>query len=184
MAETKTKDAPPVVDKAVCGFEGCKHREPNPMLLGLHRKRAHGIAGKPKAKKTRPDRPPKEVGAARPPSLKKDLARVFKLVGTVVGVVDPYCGGILADRSGGLCEALARLADEDPRIGRWLRALGKGGPYGALVVAAGEVAIPIAAHHGRVPPAAAILVGAPLPPVAVEVPVSVVGNGEGGSGEG
>lgn len=137
-----------------------------PMRLGAHRKQAHGVTGSGEHRRRRPrgDRAPKQATTERKPSLAADLQRVFKVVGAVVGVADPYCGRILENRSGEFCKALARLAAEDPRIERWLRGLGKAGPYGALLVASAELAIPIAAHHGAVPPELALLTGAPVPP--------------------
>jgi hypothetical protein len=92
---------------------------------------------------------------------------VFALAGTVVEALgDAYCGRILTERSGPLADALARLAVEDERIARWLSRIGSAGPYGALVVAAAEVAIPIAAHHGVLGPGWAMLAGAPPPPTS------------------
>ncbi len=139
------------------------------MFLGLHRRRKHGVAGtsgkdRNGTRARARDRAPKSA-APRPPSLKTDLRRMFRVVGTVVAVVDPYCGGVLIDHSEGFCDALARLAQEDPRIARWLKALSKAGPYGALVVAAGEMVIPIAAHHGLIAPEATVLIGVAPPPV-------------------
>lgn len=137
------------------------------MWLGLHRKRDHGVAGKgkpdrkPKAGK---DRAPKTSIAGKPASLKSDLGKLFKLIGTVVAVADPYCGNVLVKHSKGFSDALADLATQDPRIARWLRGLSKAGPYGALIMAAGELAIPIAAHHGAVPAELTLLIGVDPPP--------------------
>ncbi len=159
-----------------------------PMFLGLHRRREHGVAGTskpspgsgpPRGARGRPRKDRAPAAKPRAPSLKADLRRVFKIVGAVVGVADPYCGGVLVDHSGAFCDALARLAAEDPRIARWLAALGKAGPYGALALAAGELAIPIAAHHGLVAPEATILVGVTPPSVRrlPMVPVEPDGSG-------
>lgn len=137
-------------------FEG----ERAAMRLGAHRRREHGIVGATAGKPHRriKDRAPRPKAAPQS-SLGADLKRSFKVIGTVVGVVDPYCGDVLIKHSGSFCDALARLAKEDPRIGRWLSALGKAGPYGALFVASAELAIPIAAHHGLIAPEAAVFVG-------------------------
>lgn len=135
------------------------------MWLGLHRKRDHGVAGKGDHKpKPRKDRAPKDASAHKPASIKSDLRKLFKLVGTLVAVVDPYCGNVLVAHSAKFSDALADLATQDPRIAKWLRGLSKAGPYGALIMAAGELAIPIAAHHGAVPPELTLLIGVDLPP--------------------
>jgi len=135
--------------------------------LGAHRRGAHGTVGAThgRDKGRKRDRAPRATTAKpRQPSLAKDLRSTFKVLGTVVSIADPYCGKVLIDRSGPTADALARLAAEDPRVARWLRVLGKSGPYGALLIAAGEMAVPIAAHHGLLAPEMALLVGAPPPP--------------------
>jgi hypothetical protein len=153
------------------------------MQLGLHRRRAHGIEGRDAGKKR--DRAPRRspAGGKRAPSLKADLRRTFRLAGTVVGVFDPYCGSILMDRTEHLADAIARLAQDDPRIARWLSAIGRAGPYGALMVAAAEVAVPIAAHHGLMAPEIAALFGAPPIPSPAPAPEPPAFTPEGG-GEG
>lgn len=143
------------------------------MFLGLHRRREHGVEGTSATagkRKRRQDRGPRQPRKPKTPPLSADLRRVFQVVGTVLAVADPYCGSILVDRSTAFCDALARLAETDERIGRWLRALARSGPYGALLVAAGQMAIPIAAHHELVPPEVTMLVGAPMPPSRARVP--------------
>jgi hypothetical protein len=132
------------------------------MALGRHRRHKHGIEGRTHKAKPKDRRAPS--GVPRKPPLSKDLRRVFTLVGTVVSAAgDTYCGGILIDRSGPLADALARLASEDARIAKWIARASSVGPYGALVVAAAEVAVPIAAHHGLIGSGWAELVGAPSP---------------------
>lgn len=134
------------------------------LRLGGHRRRAHGVVGKTHGRDRKRDRAPRAASKPRTPSLSKDLRSTFRVLGTVVSAVDPYCGKVLIDRSGPTADALARLAAEDPRVARFLRGLGKAGPYGALLVAVGELAVPIAAHHGLLDPTMAVLVGSPLPP--------------------
>lgn len=136
------------------------------MRMGAHRRSKHGVVGATHGRDRPKDRAPKRkaTGAPKPPSLASDLRRTFKMLGTVVSVADPYCGKVLIDRSGPTADALARLAAEDPRVARWLRTIGKAGPYGALVIAVGELALPIAAHHGLIAPELAVLTGSPVPP--------------------
>lgn len=115
------------------------------------------------------DRKAPKARRAPKATLATDLRKAFTLVGTVVEALgDPYCGRVLADRSGPLADALARLAVEDERIARWLGRMSAAGPYGALVVAGAEIAIPIAAHHGLLGAGWAELAGAPPVPVKEE----------------
>jgi hypothetical protein len=155
--------------------ELCGHVEEGPqaaLRMGQHKKRAHGIAGSSPttAKRQRRrerggrDQAPRQKTERRGPSLRSDTRRVFQVVGQMVGVLDPYCGKVLQERSSDFANALADLAATDPRIERWLRSLGTGSRYGALIVAAGQIAIPIGAHHGFVAPELAVLSGAEPPP--------------------
>lgn len=162
------------MSQAVCDI--CRNEQPTDnaqpaaLWLGQHKKRAHGIAGsspttaKRKRRQGRGDRAPRERGDKRPPPLKGEIQSVFRLVGGIVGVVDPFCGDVLAKQSDEFAGALAEVAKRDARVERWLRGMGTVGPYGALFLAAGKLALPIAAHHGLVDPILAGMAGAPVPP--------------------
>lgn len=128
--------------------------------LGLHRKRKHGYTPERKQRRHRERRP----AGRRPSSLRADLHRAFLVLGTLVTAAgDPVCGEVLSARSRTFTDALADLAARDPRIERWLRALGRGGPYAAVLLGAAEIMIPIAAHHGLLAPGiAGLLAGGPV----------------------
>jgi uncharacterized C2H2 Zn-finger protein len=126
--------------------------------LGAHRSRVHGYRSSRRGVARTREASPRSKRL----SLRGDLRRVFQTVGVIVSVVDPYCGGVLANRSETFCDAVAALAARDPKIERWLRALSRAGPYGAIVLGAAEIAVPIAAHHGLLSPGIAVLLGAPM----------------------
>lgn len=150
----------------------CGEKAVDAMRLGLHRKRAHGVAGKHAGEKRKGparDRAPRAGGGGekRAGSLKSEIRQGFKAVGTIVGVGDPYCGGILRDHCGPFADALGQLAATDPAFARWLRRGSRFAPYLGLVLGAATMVFPIVAHHGApVSPGVLLLMGVPLPPVS------------------
>lgn len=127
-----------------------------PMDRGRHRRREHGVVGSSRTTERRRSRPadrapraPRVPGAPKPSTLRADLRKGFKLAGKAVTKMgDSHCGEILEKRSGSFCDALADVLQENPRLKAWIQAVSRRSPYIALVVAGGELAIPIAAHHG------------------------------------
>jgi hypothetical protein len=146
-----------------CGATESKPGKPfDPMSLGLHRKRAHGVAGKTSSKrvaKPRKDKAPRGPGSpAREPSVRSQVktgvlgfAKTGSVALRVMG--DEHCATVLqSDRMGVFATALADLAASDPKYARWLGWTGKAGPLATVFFAGADVAFPMLAHHGIFPP--------------------------------
>jgi len=162
-----------------CGLDQpTDSKQPAALWLGSHKQRVHGIAGssattgKRRRRKERGgglgDRAPRARsggggGGSTKATIARDLRATFQVIGGLVRVVDPYCGSVLQTRSDDFCKALAEVAAGNAQIMRWMSAAGKAGPYGALIISAGALAVPIAAHHRLIDPDLAALVGAPIP---------------------
>jgi len=76
-----------------------------------------------------------------------------------------YDSKIVLERSPAIVEACVAVAEQDEQFRKILLTLLTGSAYGQLALAVLMLAIPILANHGMLPPVAAVLVGADLPPV-------------------
>lgn len=92
-----------------------------------------------------------EVGSTARINLERKLLEQLGWIGMGVAAIDPVCGPAILDGSERLAAALARLADENPRIKRVLTASLEGSAWAELFVAVGMIALPMAAHHGLIP---------------------------------
>lgn len=176
MAESRTC---PECHRADPEFQG----PAGAMRLGLHRKREHGVAGSsPKTKEragTRArarDRAPR-APASKSPSVAKDVHGLFKLVGMVLAVVDPYCGTRLIRESKPLCNELANLIAEDAGAAKVAKVLGR---YGGAMGAAFVLFVPMASHHGLVNPIVVQLMGMEPPSIVQPEREPVPGEGRAG----
>lgn len=131
------------------------------MRLGQHRRQAHGVAGVAPKKKKSGDRAPRAPAEKKPPSLAKDIQGVFKLGGTVIAIVDPYCGGRLMIDSAKLSAEMATLLREDAAAARMAKILGR---WGGVLGSAFLLLAPMAAHHGLLNPAVVAMIGENPPP--------------------
>lgn len=105
----------------------------------------------------------KSMGTA---ATRKAIAETLRLVGGLAAIADPVDGSIILQNADTLAEAWAPIFDRHPRLKVALSGIEAGGIYGAAIVATASVALPILAHHGKLPPAAlqaAGLAGVPVP---------------------
>lgn len=175
-----------------CDVPGCgwapNPAAPNgPALLGSHRSRAHGIAGRKRAgqKRAPRDKAPRSIkvdlGSGRPTTAKKDPAieavrkRAEGLAGMVaVGLLIAGAEADAGDVEAGKVRwaaAVANLAQYED----WLRKLGQGGETSdrmmawiQLAVATGAIALPILLRHDAIPDQIArfLLMAVPSEPAA------------------
>lgn len=152
-----------------CDQPGCEHDAPNPMHLGLHKKRVHGIAGtKPKkggARRPVADRPPR---ASSPPK-KGKYAPALEAYAGMVGMAfsaaamarqNPqlaYDGQVIMLGATEWAQAWERLAADDPKVARVLDVVCGTTRWTEVTTATAAILVPILACHRVLPPAAAAM---------------------------
>lgn len=116
-------------------------------------------------------RPRKDAGAApaagkaqkrptktTPVNLTEKLAELLTVAGLAVGMANQVDGLIITSNAHQFATALGKLADENEQVRRVLTGLVTGSAWGGVIMAAGSIALPIAANHGaKIPMADAML---------------------------
>jgi len=165
-----------------CEVEGCGHVEEMPMRMGVHRKRAHGIAGKgghykKAGSRDRGDRAPR----GRPPSAPRTpkpgkYAPALEAYAGMVGMAfsaaamarqNPqlaYDGAVIMEGAHEWAMAWERLAAQDPKVARVLDMLVSTSQWTEVAAATAGIVVPILACHRVVPAEAASLFGVAPPP--------------------
>lgn len=107
------------------------------------------------------------------------------LVGLGVGITpfDQHCGGVFVDRGPAVAEALTEAAKNNQRLKVILSRFVQTSTYAQVAGALGSLFIPIAAHHGILPPQAAGLMGASLEDLGMESGGARDAAGANGSGQ-
>ena len=95
------------------------------------------------------------------------------MAGLLVGMANTVDGLIISNNAANLAGALDRLANENDNVRRVLTNLVTGSAWGGVIVAAGSIALPIAANHGVTLPMADAMLApyktlAAPPPAATE----------------
>lgn len=102
---------------------------------------------------------PKRKRRGAQPSISKigdELDSTFGAIGVAVMMTgDEYCGTIILERGQVLSGALVTLAKQNPRVKRLLSAMVKTTTWTGVTMASLSILMPVAAHHGLIPPAAA-----------------------------
>lgn len=114
----------------------------------------------------RPDKPPR---AARKKSLVRPLDELFTTIGTVVYAVNPVDGQAILNGSNNLATALNTVAKDNAQLYKSLERLVTGSAWGAVFIAAGAIAIPIAANHNLLPFNIPGLTPEPTPPTSDDI---------------
>lgn len=91
--------------------------------------------------------------------LGRKFGEMLAAIGGVLSLRDPHCGTVIVNGAPALGKALGGVARENPRVLAMLDGLTKGGVYGELVFAVLAIALPIAEHHGVLPPLPAFIGG-------------------------
>lgn len=78
----------------------------------------------------------------------KSVDDVLGLVQAVVGMRDPVAAEIVGDGRPQLSRAVGKLAANNDLVGAWLDRLGTSSDALDVVLAAGAIAVPLAAHYG------------------------------------
>lgn len=89
----------------------------------------------------------------RPLSLERELEEFFMQAGALVMMADQFDGLVIVNEAGNNATALAKLANKNARVKKALEALVNVSSLSAVVGVVGATAIPIAMHHGLIPPA-------------------------------
>lgn len=85
---------------------------------------------------------------AAPVDLASKLTELLTVAGLAVGMANPVDGLIISSNAQTLATALGKLAEENDSVRRVLLGLVTGSAWGAVLMAAGSIALPIAANHG------------------------------------
>lgn len=111
------------------------------------------------------DSKPKAAGARKKgkASLEKPLIELFTMLGATVYVADQYCGERIMAGAESLAKSLDEAAKQSDSLYKALSGLVETSVWGGVIMSFGLIAIPILAHHGIIPPALAVLTGAPEP---------------------
>lgn len=96
------------------------------------------------------DRAPRATGT-RKKNLTKPLTEFFTTIGTMVTVVNHADGVAIINGSERLAESLNMVAKDNPTVYRNLERMLTGSAWGSVFVAAGAIALPIAANHNLLP---------------------------------
>lgn len=84
--------------------------------------------------------------------IKRALQAQIELLGTLVLGLDGYDGQVIIDKSEDLADALTELAKTNRGVRVFLeRLIATGAWSGVATILVGEIAIPIAVHHGALP---------------------------------
>jgi hypothetical protein len=83
--------------------------------------------------------------------IEKNLTETLLMIGSVVGMVDEYDGAIIVGGSPRLASAIAKKAEQDPRLKAMLEKWMTTSGWAEIAIAAGAMAFPIAVHHGLFP---------------------------------
>lgn len=104
---------------------------------------------------------PKRRRRGAQPSISKigdELDSTIGAIGVAVMMTgDEYCGTIILERGQVLTGALVTLAKQNPRVKKLLSAMVKTSTWTGVTMASLSILLPVAAHHGLIPEAAAAI---------------------------
>lgn len=83
--------------------------------------------------------------------LEAGLTDMGQGLGMVIGIVDAYDGQVIQQGIPTLAHALIRPAEQNAKVRKALTQMVEGGVWGAVLVAAFPIVIPILIHHGVIP---------------------------------
>lgn len=116
---------------------------------------ATGTPGGATSSASEPDPPRVSPRAAtgRTPALQKKLEEFFSAPALIYSFGgDEYGAHIIATRTPAMAKAWYDLAQENAAIKRMLTRLAEGSAWGGVVLSTSAVLIPLAVHHGMLPP--------------------------------
>lgn len=99
----------------------------------------------------RADAKPKTTRTTRTPKLETRLSTNIVTLGSFVALAHQGDGLAIVAGAPKLAEALAKAADENPRVRDGLERMMAAGVWSGVVTAVAAIAIPIAANHGLLP---------------------------------
>ena len=85
------------------------------------------------------------------PQIKVKLRQLINTTGGLVMLADPYDGQVILSNADAMADAYTELAKRHKSIRRAIEALETGGTYGAAISVTLAVALPILAHHNKLP---------------------------------
>lgn len=136
-------DAAPSLVCSLCDWKPKPDSKRPEQALKIHQSVKHGVREEtaPAGMET-----PKPVPAGKR-VLARQLAATFASVGLLVSAVDPTCGMSVLEQSEPIGEALAALAETNPKIRAALQRATQASAWGGVLIAVSPVVMTVLGHH-------------------------------------